>query len=48
MTREELKAAFAEAKENKGGRGVELQVAGQKTNEVVMEDWRALDVKLED
>lgn len=47
MTREELKAAFAEAKENKCGICVEIQMPGQKTNELIINDWSALDVKLE-
>ena len=47
MTREELKAAFAEAKENKCGICVEIQMPGQKTNELIITDWSALDVKLE-
>ena len=47
MTREELKAAFAEAKENKNGICVEVQMPGQKTNELIINDWSALDAKLE-
>lgn len=47
MTREQLKEAFAEAKENKNGICVEIQMPGQKTNELIINDYSALDVKLE-
>ncbi len=47
MTREELKNAFSEAKENKCGICVEIQMPGQKTNELIINDWSALDNKLE-
>ena len=47
MNREDLKAAFKLAKENKNGICVEIQMPNQKTNELIINDYSALDVKLE-
>ena len=47
MTRKDLEAAFKLAKENKNGICVEIQMPNQKTNEFIINDYSALDVKLE-
>lgn len=47
MTRQDLIKIFEEAKESKCGICVEIQMPGQKTNELIINDWSALDIKLE-
>lgn len=47
MTREELKSAFELAKYNKNAICVEIKMPGQKTNELIINDYSALDSKLE-
>jgi len=47
MNRKDLEAAFKLAKENKNGICVEIQMPNQKTNELIINDYSALDVKLE-
>lgn len=47
MTKKDLKTAFAEAKENKSSICVEIEMPGQKTNEIIINDYSALDNKLE-
>lgn len=47
MNRKDLEAAFKLAKENKTGICVEIQMPNQKTNELIINDYSALDVKLE-
>lgn len=47
MNRKDLGAAFKLAKENKNGICVEIQMPNQKTNELIINDYSALDVKLE-
>lgn len=47
MTKENLKAAFEEAKNNKNGICVEIKMPKQKTNELIINDYSALDNKLE-
>ena len=47
MNRKDLEAAFKLAKKNKNGICVEIQMPNQKTNELIINDYSALDVKLE-
>lgn len=47
MNRKDLEAVFKLAKENKNGICVEIQMPNQKTNELIINDYSALDVKLE-
>lgn len=47
MTREKLKEIFMEAKESKLGICVELGMPDQATPELIINDWSALDVKLD-
>lgn len=47
MNRKDLEAAFKLAKENKNGICVEIQMPNQKTNELIINDYSALDAKLE-
>ena len=47
MTREYLKDAFKAAKENKCAICVEIEMPGQKSNELIINDYDALDNKLE-
>lgn len=45
--REYMKEQFAIAKENKNGICVELEMPNQDTTEKIINDWKALDVKLD-
>ena len=47
MTREYLKAAFKAAKENKCAICVEIEMPGQKSHELIINNYDALDNKLE-
>lgn len=47
MTKAKLKKAFKEAKDNKCAICVEIEMPEQETNELIINDWSALDNKLE-
>lgn len=47
MTREDLKAAFALAKDNKNDICVEIEMPNQKTTEKIINEYAALDNKLD-
>lgn len=46
MSKYELKEVFKEAKENKNGICVELEMPNQDTTEKIINDYEALDTKL--
>ena len=46
MNKDDLKEVFKEAKENKNGICVEIQMPNQNTTEKIINDYEALDAKL--